>query len=1048
MLERLIHASIRHRAGVLAGTLALVALGLRAFQSLPIDAVPDLTNVQVQILTTAPALAPLDVERLVTAPVELAMSGLARVEQIRSLSRYGVSAVTVVFEDGVDPYFARQVVNERLPRARQEVPAEYGVPEIGPMSTGLGEIYQFELAGKDKSPMELRSILDWQVAPRLRTVPGVVEVNTFGGELKTYEVAVNPSLLIAAGVSLQDLFGALERSNRIAGGGAIQRGPEGLLVRGDALIQSLEDVGNVVVGLRGGLPVYVRQLGEVRFGPMLRQGAATRDGRGEIVAGMAMMRQGENSRTVSKAVQAAVDRINPTLPPGVRIEPFYDRTTLVGQTIHTVAHSLLEGGALVIVVLFLMLRNLRAGLITGAMIPLSMLAAFIGMRALGVSGNLMSLGAIDFGLVVDGAIILLENAIRHVSEEREKLGRPLERQERDAVVLRSALEVRSATAFGELIIALVYLPILTLQGVEGKMFHPMALTVLFALAGAFVLSLTFVPAITSLVLPAATVDRESPIVSFATRLFEPALRATLRHPGRTVLAAVLVMAASVLAASRLGSEFIPRLDEGALVIEITRLPSTSLEESLRQSGVIEGILRKLPEVETVVVKTGRPEIANDPAGVEASDVWVMLKPREEWPAHEDREQLVEKMSGALAGAVPGAAFGFSQPIEMRMNELVSGVRSDFAVKIYGEDLATLGRIGADLGRVLRGVRGSADLKIDRVEGLPVLRAAVDRQAIASRGASPSDVMDSIEVIGGRKAGTVLEGRRRFDLRVRLDPKLRSNLDVLSRMPVRTRGDSFAPLADLARLDIVDEPLSINREAAERRLIVQANVRGRDLGGFADEAQAAIASRVKIPNGYRLEFGGQFENLQRARARLLIVVPLTLLLILGLLYLTFHSWAPALLILVNIPFAATGGIFALALRGLPFSISAAVGFIALFGVAVLNGLVLVSQARANLLQGSSPRDAAHDGALRRLRPVLTTALVASLGFVPMAIASGSGAEVQRPLATVVIGGIATSTLLTLLVLPAVFAWLGARKKPRVSSESARGALQVAAPDGSG
>lgn len=1029
MFEWIIRSSIRHRLMVVLASLLLIAAGLRAFQRLPIDAVPDLTNVQVQILTSAPALGPLDVERLVSAPVELAMSGLPHVQEIRSLSRYGVSAVTVVFDDGVDPYFARQLVGERMPRAREAVAAQYGVPEIGPMSTGLGEIYQFEVYGKDRSPMELRTILDWEIAPRLRMVPGVVEVNTFGGELRTYEVAISPERLMAADISLQDLFAALRLNNRSAGGGAIQRGPQGLLVRGDALVHSLDDIGNIVIATRKGIPIFVRQIGEVRFAPMLRQGAASRDGRGEIVAGMAMMLQGENSRTVARVVQTAVDQINPTLPAGVRIEPFYDRTTLVNQTLTTILRNLLEGGALVIVVLFLMLRNMQAGLIAAAMIPLSMLVAFIGMRAAGVSGNLMSLGAIDFGLIVDGAIILLENAVHHVAEERAHLGRPLERPERDAVVLRSALEVRGATAFGELIIAMVYLPILSLEGVEGKMFHPMALTVLFALLGAFVLSLTLVPALASWMLPASMVDRESRIVTYARRIYNPALRVTLRHPMMTAVVATVVLAGSVVFMMTMGSEFVPRLDEGVLIIETNRLPSTSLEESLRQSAFIESKLRTFPETKTVVVKTGRPEIANDPMGVEQSDVYVILKDRSEWPGSKDRDELVGRMKEALESAVPGAAFGFSQPIEMRMNELVSGVRADFAVKVYGEDLATLARLGKKIARVLAHIQGAADIKVDRVAGLPVLRAEVDRLAVAQRGASASDVLDAIETVGGYSAGTVIDGKRRFNLRVRLAPEVRSDLEVLKRLPIRTAGDTFAPLSDLAKIEVVDEPQLINREATERRLFIQANVRGRDLGSFADQAQAAIAAGVKFPAGYHVVFGGQFENLRRARTRLYIVVPLALLLIFGLLYATFRSLEAGFLICINVPFAATGGIFALALRGLPLSITAGVGFIALFGIAVLNGLVLISQIRKLHTEGASALEAATEGSLRRLRPVLTTALVASLGFIPMAIATGAGAEVQRPLATVVIGGLVSSTLLTLLVLPTLYVWRAAGAAPR-------------------
>ena len=1020
MFEWVISRSIRHPYVVLMLTTAMAVFGVRAFRALPIDAIPDLTNVQVQVLTLCPSLAPLDVERLVTVPVEMAMTGLPKTTEIRSASRYGVSAVTVVFDDSVDLFLARQLVGERLTRARDEVPSAYGVPEIGPMSTGLGEIYQFEVAGPDYSAMELRSILDWEIAPKLRMVPGIVEVNTFGGQLKTYEVAVDIHRLAALSVTLEDVFDALERKNRSAGGGAINRGPEGLLIRGDALVTSLDDIGRIIVTIRDGVPMFIEQLGTVRFGPMLRQGAASRDGRGEIVAGMTMMTQGENSRAVATAVQAAVEKIGPTLPPGVSIVPFYDRTTLVNETIHTVTKNLIEGGALVIIVLVVMLRNLRAGAIAASMIPLSMLVAFIGMRAAGVSGNLMSLGALDFGLVVDGAIILLENAVFHMGEARGRLGRVPTKGERAEIILQSALEVRTATAFGELIIALVYLPILTLEGVEGKMFEPMALTVLFALLGAFVLSLTFVPAVAALVLPLTSIDRHSPIVEWVRKPYAPLLRATLHHPLETMLVAGAALAIALTAGSTLGSAFVPRLDEGAIIIETNRLPSTSLEESVRQAGIIENTLKVYPEVVTVVVKTGRPEIANDPMGVEQSDVYVILKPRDAWPGSKDHEELVARMETSLRSAVPGAAFGFSQPIEMRMNELVSGVRSDIAVKVYGDDFPTLARIGAQVGGILGRIAGGRDIKVDRVAGLPVLRAGVDRQRAAQRGVVATDILDAVETVGGKTVGTVLENRRRFALRVRLDADQRNDLEAISRMPVRA-GDSVVALADVTELVVDDEPLLINHDATQRRLIVQANVRGRDLGGYAKEAQERVARQVKLPPGYRLDWGGQFANLERARARLLVVVPLTLLLIGLLLYTTFRDIPSALLILLNVPFATTGGILALFLRGLPFTISAAVGFVALFGVAVLNGLVLVNQIRHFRAQGMGVDDAAEQSALRRLRPVLTTALVASIGFVPMAIASGAGAEVQRPLATVVIGGLISSTALTLLVLPTVYAW---------------------------
>lgn len=1018
-LRAVVAFSIRRRLWVIAATVVFAVIGLRAFSQLPIDAVPDLTNVQVQVLTSAPALAPLDVERLVTVPVEQTLTGLPQLAEIRSLSRFGTSAVTAVFNDGTDPFFARQLVLERLTRARDAVPAEYGVPELGPMTTGLGEIYQFEVRGTTQSAMDLRSLLDWSIAPRLRMVPGVVEVNTFGGELKTYEVAVEPERLIQNNVSLQELFTALARNNRSVGGGSIHKGPEGLLVRGEALAQTLQDIGKTMVAYRDGVPVLVEHLGRVQLAPMLRQGASTRDGRGEIVAGMAMMLQGENSRVVARAVAAEVEKLNATLPPGVAMHAFYDRTQLVNQTVRTVARNLLEGGLLVVALLFLMLRNVRAGLIAAAVIPLAMLAAFVGMRQLGLSGNLMSLGAIDFGLVVDGAIILLENAVLHLSEKATALGRTLSPSERDDVVLGAAVEVRSATLFGELIIALVYVPILTLQGVEGKMFRPMAITVLFALAGAFVLSLTFVPAMAAMLLSGSVHDKQSPIVVWAKKLYVPVLDRTLRHPWRVAVTAVALLAAALFFARNMGTEFVPTLDEGALVVEANRLPSASLEESVRQGLLMEKALLQFPEVATVVTKTGRPEIANDPMGVEQSDVFIMLKPRSDWPQALDREALVTKFQQALRQAAPGVAMGFSQPIEMRTNELISGVRSDFAIKLYGDDLSVLGRLGVQAQRLLSQVPGVADVRVDRVAGLPALKVTVDRDALARRGIEADAVMDAVETVGGKTVGFILEDRRRFALRVRLAAANRNDIDALQRLPVRTPEGGFALMQELATVSVQDEPLLVSREGTQRRLIVQANVRGRDLGGFATEAQSRLRE-LKLPPGYRYELGGQFENLRRAEARLAIVVPLTLLLILGLLFATFKAIRPALLIFTNVPFGAAGGLLALELAGLPFSISAAVGFIALFGVAVLNGLVLVAQMRNLMHEGQPALQAAQSGALRRLRPVLTTALVASLGFLPMALATGAGAEVQRPLATVVIGGLFTSTLLTLLVLPTMYA----------------------------
>ncbi|MFP2911147.1 efflux RND transporter permease subunit [Pyxidicoccus sp. 3LFB2] len=1030
MFDRLIHFSIKNRLLIFILTAVLVGFGLNALRSLPIDAVPDVTNVQVQILTSSPGLGPVEVERFITVPVETAMSGLPDTEEIRSVSKFGLSVVTVVFKEEVNIYFARQLIQERLVAARESIPEGYGSPEMGPISSGLGEIYQFEVRGEGQSAMELRSILEWQVSPRLRAVPGVVEVNAFGGELKTYEVQVDPARLTAYGLSLEQVFHALEENNANAGGAYIARGPEQVLIRGEGLVETLEDIRNVVLSTSPqGVPVYVRNVAEVAFAPMVRQGAVTRDGRGEAVTGIVMMLIGQNSREVVNAVKEEVEKIRPTLPPGVTIDTFYDRTDLVRKTIQTVAKNLVEGGLLVIVVLFLMLRNLRAGLLAAAAIPLSMLCAFIGMRALGVSGNLMSLGAIDFGLIVDGALIIVENAVRHISERSHELGRALTREERDEVVYRSSVEVRQAAAFGEVIIGVVYLPILALSGIEGKMFKPMAITVICALAGAFVLSLTFIPALASVLLPRKAKEQESIIVRGARRVYEPALSWCLKRRGLVVGSAAALLAVSLATIPFLGAEFIPRLDEGAIALQAWRVPSVSLEESVRQTGLVERVLKRFPEVTTVISRTGRAEIATDPMGVEISDIFVMLKPHDEWTTAEDREGLIARFDEALTKEVPGTLFSYSQPIELRVSELIAGVRSDVALKLYGEDLDVLKQTGDKLAAALSKVPGAADVKAEQVAGLPVARIQIDRQAIARYGINVRQVLDTIEALGGREVGTVLEGQRRFTLQVRFAPSARQSVEQLEGIRVASPSGQLIPLSQLARVVVEDGPAQVSRENIQRRLTIESNVRGRDLQGFVTEAQEVIAREVELPPGYWVDWGGQFENLQSASRRLAFVVPLTLLLIFVLLYTTFNAVRPALLIYLNIPFAITGGLLALLARGMPLSISAAVGFIALFGVAVLNGLVLVAYIRKLREDGLSPAQAAHDAAHVRLRPVLTTALVASLGFLPMAFSSGAGAEVQKPLATVVIGGLFSSTLLTLLVLPTVYTWFD-RGSPKV------------------
>jgi cobalt-zinc-cadmium resistance protein CzcA len=1040
MLDRIIHFSVQRRFLVFVFTILVAVLGLDALRKLPIDAVPDITNVQVQVLTTSPGLGPVEVEKFVTFPVESAMSGLPDVEDIRSISRFGLSVVTVVFEEHVDIYFARQLVQERLGAAREEIPEGYGTPEMGPISTGLGEIYQFDVRGDGKSLMELRSILEWQIAPRLRSVPGVVEMNTFGGELKTYQVQLDPARLTSFGISLEQVFQALQENNANTGGAYITRGSEQLLIRGEGVVETLDDIANVVVATSAtGVPVYIRNVADVAFAPEVRQGAVTRDGQGEAVTGIVMMLIGENSREVVNAVKQAVEKIQPTLPPGVEIVPYYDRTDLVRKTIGTVTKNLVEGGVFVIVVLFLMLRHASAGVVVAAAIPLSMLCAFIGMRAMGISGNLMSLGAIDFGLIVDGALIIVENGMRHVAERGKELGRPLTSTERREVVYRSAVEMVKPAAFGQLIIAVVYLPILSLQGIEGKMFRPMAYTVLFALAGAFVLSLTLVPALASMALPRFVEEKESFIVRGARRVYEPALRWALSR--RVVVAGIagVLLVASLVTAKFLGAEFIPRLDEGTISVQAWRLPSVSLEESITQSKAIETVLKRFPEVETVVSRTGRAEIATDPHGVEISDIFVTLRPRDGWRTAKNTQGLSTAMSAALQREVPGIVYSFTQPIELRFAELIAGVRSDVGVKIYGDDLAELKRLGDRVAAALSGVRGASDVKAEQVAGLPVATIRVDRQAIARYGINARQVLDVVGTIGGRDVGTVLEEQRRYALDVRFKPGARDDVESLRRLLVASPSGQLIPLGQLTTIRIEEGPAQVSRDNIQRRLTVETNVRGRDLAGFVADAKQTIDREVKLPPGYWVEWSGQFENLEAASGRLAVVVPIALFLIFVLLYTTFNAVRPALLIYLNVPFAVIGGIFALAIRGMPLSISAAVGFIALFGVAVLNGLVLVSYIRQLREEGRTPAEAAHDAAHVRLRPVLTTALVASLGFVPMALATGAGAEVQKPLATVVIGGLVSSTLLTLLVLPAIYTWFD--RGERTVPESADGELRA-------
>ena len=1050
MIERILEFSIRWRGLVVILGLVLVVFGLYSATRLPIDAVPDITSNQVQINTVAPAFAPLEMEQYVTFPIEVALSSLPRKQEIRSISQFGLSQVTVTFDEDVDLYWARQLVLERLGEAERDLPPGVA-PELGPVSTGLGEIYQFTVerdptvaAGQDllvvggvagtqsnDTLTDLRTILDWYIKPQLRTVPGVIEVNSFGGREKQYEVLVDPARLAGYGLTLRQIVEALERNNANAGGAYIERGGEQQLLRGVGLIQSVEDIENIVVAAENGTPVYVRDVGQVAIGAQVRQGAATRDGQGETVMGMAMLLKGENSRTVTEAVKARLAEIQGSLPPGVLIKPFYDRTDLVGQTIATASTNLTEGGILVIVVLFLFLLQIRAGLIVSSAIPLSMLIAIIGMNYFGVSANLMSLGAIDFGLVVDGAVIIVENTVRRLAERRHALQRALTAPERHAITREAAVEVLKPALFGMVIIIAAYLPILTLSGIEGKMFRPMAFTVILALCGAVVLSLTLIPALCAFFLRDPAREREHPVLARLTPAYMRMLTRCVARPAMTAAVAAAIFLTTGTLFFAMGSEFLPQLEEGALAVNHVRLKSVSLTEAVRQSAIVERTLQSFPEVQSTVSRIGRPEIATDPMGPDMADTYAILKPHEEWRDGIDQEDLMREVSEKLE-AIPGIVTSISQPIEFRMMELIEGVgvRADVGIKIFGENMDTLLREANEIAEVVRTVPGAADVKVQQITGLPVLDITIDRRAIARYGINAADVQEVIQsAVAGTEASTVLEGFMRFDLVVRFPPDVRRDAEAIGNLLVAAPNGERVPLRQIARIVNREGPAEVSRENGQRRITVEVNVRDRDIGSMVEEAQEKVAATVRLPAGYTLDWGGMYEHLESGRQRLMIVVPITFAIIFLLLFTTFNSLKQAALVFTGIPFAITGGLLALFLRGMNFSMSAGIGFIALFGVAVLNGVVMLSFINQLRDEGKSVSDAVMEGAEKRFRPVLMTAAVASLGFIPMALSTGTGAEVQRPLATVVIGGLITSTILTLFVLPALFAWFE-RDRPEV------------------
>jgi cobalt-zinc-cadmium resistance protein CzcA len=1018
MLNWVIGWSLRHRFAVIAGWLAVVGIGLVAFRDLPIDAFPDTTPVQVQINTTAPALSPLEIERQITAPVERAISGLPGLKEVRSLSRFGMSQVVVIFDDDTDIYLARQVVSERLDRA--ELPAGVTRPQLGPVATGLGEVFHYVVTG-DKSAAELRTIQDWIIQPQLVSVPGVAEVNSWGGDKRQVQVVVDPLLLQKHELTLADLIGALERNNANVGGGTLDQAGESSLIQGVALVTAPADVGKIVVAAKDGVPLRVGDVARVVEGRAIRRGAVTADGQGEVVLGLGFMLMGENSHAVTRRLEARLDEIRKSLPAGVEVTPVYQRTTLVDQVLRTVRTNLLEGALLVIAILFIFLGNLRAGLIVASAIPLSMLFAFDMMTRFGIAGSLMSLGAIDFGLIVDSSVIMVENSVRRLSEDATDASKL-------DVVREAAIEVRKPTMFGELIIMVVYLPILTLEGVEGKLFRPMALTVVFALAGSMLLSLTLMPALSSLLLPRRPREGDNWLVRNLKRGYRPILAGALRWRWAVLAGAVLLVVNAGLLATRLGSEFVPRLREGSIVINTVRLASVSLEESVRYGTHIErALLAKFPdEIDRVWTRTGSAEVATDPMGIELSDVFITLTPRSQWKRADTQDELVAAMQEELS-VLPGMRMIFTQPIEMRVNEMIAGIRADVGVKLFGDDFDTLKTKAAEIQRALEAIPGAADVVTEQITGQPILEIAVDRDAIARRGIAAREVLDVVEALGTLEVGELQDGERRFPIAIRLADRYRADREAVGRIHVATANGDSIPLAKLATIRTVDGPAAINREWAKRRIVVQANVRGRDVGSFVEDARAAIARDVDLPPGYYIRFGGQFEHLERAKARLMLVVPAALILIFVLLYATYGRVLDAARVFTGVPFAAVGGVAALWLRDMPFSISAGVGFVALSGVAVLGDMVLVSTLRQYLDRGMPLMPAIRQAAEQRLRPVLMTGLVASIGFLPMALNTGTGAEVQRPLATVVVGGVLSSMLLTLVVIPVLYSMVGVNKR---------------------
>jgi heavy metal efflux system protein len=1011
VLNWIIDFSLRNRFAVLLGAAVLAAVGIVSMRYLDLDAFPDTTPVQVQVNTVAPSLGPEEIEQQITFPVEQVLSGLPKLQLVRSVSKFGLSQVVVTFDDGTDIYFARQVVTERL--GSVQFPIGVDRPKLGPVSTGLGEVFHYIVTGKGDDATELRTIHDWVIKPKLHTVRGTAEVNTWGGFEKQYQVRIDPTRLIKHDLTFDEVVEAVEKNNRNVGGGSIRQNSQMLLVHGLGRTVNLEQIKNIVVKAHDGVPVRVRDVADVEIGHEVRRGAVTADGKGEVVLGLGFMLMGENSHEVTWSLKRKLDEIKATLPPNVRVEPVYDRTELVDHVIKTVRNNLLEGGLLVVAVLFAFLGRLRAALIVALAIPLSMLVAFSGMLRFGIAASLLSLGAIDFGLVVDSSVVMIENCVRHIAHG------DLRRKSKLEMVRDAAVEVRKPTLFGELIIMIVYLPILTLEGIEGKLFRPMALTVIFALFGSMVLSMTLMPVLASIFLPKKIEEREPLLMRLALALYRPVMRFSMKYKILVIgFAVCMLVVAFGMIAPDLGSEFVPRLSEGAIVVNVVRLAGTDLDESIRANTQMEkAVLERFPdEVEHVWSRVGTAEIATDPMGVELTDFFITLKPREHWKKAHTQAQLTELLEKELR-TIPGQNISFSQPIELRINEMVSGSRSDVAVKLFGDDFPTLVKKAQEIEAVMRDIPGNADLAVEQITGQPVLQIQIKQDEIARYGIPAKAVLDIVESIGSKPLGEVTEGQLRFPMVVRLPERYRASPEAIGTLLVPAPSGERIPLSRLASVEIVEGPSTITREWGQRRITVTCNVRGRDLGSFVAGAQRLVADKVQLPTEgrYHVEWSGQFENLQRARTRLMIVVPLAFILIFGLLYLTYRNVSDALRVFTGIPFAWVGGIFALWLRDMPFSISAGIGFIALSGVAVLDDMILVSYIRQLRRKGVALDDAVQEAAVTRLRPVLMTTLVASLGFLPMAFSTGMGAEVQRPLATVVIGGVIGAMIMSLLVL---------------------------------